>query len=72
MAYRRVETSRIWEVPADRDYRQMRNTRPPFITQYERDLMRWQRRNRNMLILLLTACGVCATSILTALIRWTL
>jgi len=50
----------------------MRNTRPPFITQYERDLMRWQRRNRNMLILLLTACGVCATSILTALIRWTL
>ena len=63
---------RIWEVPAERDYRVMRNTRPPFITEYERDLMRWQRSHRNTTIILLTLGGVFVASILGLMLRWTL
>lgn len=40
---------RLWEVPADRDYRMLRESRPPFITEYEKDLLAWQRRGRTMI-----------------------
>ncbi len=63
---------RVWEVPAERDYRQMRTTRPPFITEYEKDLMRWQRSHRNTIVIASTLGGVFIASLLAFTLHWTL
>ena len=51
----------------ERDYKQLRHSRPGFLTEYERDQLAWQRRNRA-----LVATGLLLASIMGTLLGLTL
>ena len=51
----------------ERDYKQLRHSRPPFLTQYERDQLAWQRRNRAMLTTGLLLASIMGTVVGLAL-----
>ena len=53
---------RSWEVQTSGGYFRVRESRPPFMTTYERDLYTWQRRQRMIAttVTLLTLSGVAA------------
>lgn len=37
---------RALQMTSEPEHLKLRNSRPPFVTQYEKDLMAWQRRHR--------------------------
>ena len=47
----------------ERDYKQLRHSRPPFLTEYERDQLAWQRRNRAILTTGLLLASVMGTAL---------
>ena len=60
---------RSWEVQTSDGYFTVRESRPPFMTTYERDLHTWQRRQRLLAttITLLTLSSVVAVMLRIAL-----
>lgn len=57
---------RTWEVRAERGYYQLRESRPPFVTEYERNQILWQRRDR----MILTTLALLATSVVAFALHW--
>lgn len=45
----------------ERDYKQLRSSRPPFLTEYERDQLAWQRRNRAIMTTGLLLASIAGT-----------
>ena len=37
---------KCWQISVDGDYKWLRTSRPPFLTEYEKNLILWHRRER--------------------------